>query len=61
MAKDRDLDEAKRLMGLGRRRPKPHEEMKVGKKASRKNSQAAGAALGFDKRDNAASCRRHFL
>jgi hypothetical protein len=36
MAKSK-LDETKRLMGaLVRMKPKPHEEMKIGKKAKRK-------------------------
>ncbi len=40
MAGDRKtLDETKRLMGaLVRMKPKPHEEMKVGKKAKREPS-----------------------
>lgn len=33
MAKSSDLDETKKLMGaLVRMRPKPHEDMKIGKK-----------------------------
>jgi hypothetical protein len=36
MAKPNDLDETKRLMGaLVRMKPKPHEDMKVGKKAKK--------------------------
>jgi hypothetical protein len=37
MAKSSQLDETKPLMGaLVRMKPKPHEEMKVGKKAKKK-------------------------
>jgi len=41
MAKPNDLDETKRLMGaLVRMKPKPHEEMKIGKKRTKKKRAA---------------------
>jgi hypothetical protein len=48
MAKsDDDLDETKKLMGaLVRMKPKPHEDMKVGKKAKAKKKKRARKSDG---------------